>query len=96
MARHCDALCEELIVFPGSRSYSMPRPLAYYLVTTLSSEIEFLFSRYGLETFSIKYLNFGILNKSFIKRSILKISYWIFPALCLDFFIFARKQSEIA
>jgi hypothetical protein len=37
MARHCDALCEELIVFPGSRSYSMPRPLAYYLVTTLSN-----------------------------------------------------------
>ena len=37
MARHCDPLCEELIVLPGGRAYSMPRPLAFYLVTTLSS-----------------------------------------------------------
>ena len=37
MARHYDALCEELIDLPGGRAYSMPRPLAFYLVTTLSS-----------------------------------------------------------
>ena len=39
MARHCNALCEELIVFPGGCSYSMPLPLACYLVTTPSSSL---------------------------------------------------------
>jgi hypothetical protein len=59
-----------------------------------ASEVKFLLEHVGLETYKIKYLNYGINNKTFIKRLIYKAFYLFLPSFAPEFIVVASKSQR--
>lgn len=82
----------------GKPIFDMALPLEWaggtyaHIRLYMAEEVSDLCKNYGLDTFTIEYANYGLVNKKpFIKQFLYKLIYGIFPSLSSEFFVLSRK-----